>query len=114
MYNDRKKENLRTWLNGFESNMDCQLKEEIMTKKIIIFGKSGWPYTEKARSAYGKNAKYFDVEADNAKLEEMLKYSKGNRKVPVVVEGDEITIGYGGTWGVWVPSRLLVSLNFKF
>jgi len=27
----------------------------------------------------------------------MLVYSKGVRKVPVIVEGDEVTIGYGGT-----------------
>lgn len=29
-------------------------------------------------------------------MEEMLKCSGGVRKVPVVVEGDKITIGYGG------------------
>jgi hypothetical protein len=31
----------------------------------------------------------------------MLKYSKGVRKVPVIVEGKKVEIGYGGTWGVW-------------
>jgi glutaredoxin len=30
-------------------------------------------------------------------LEEMLKYSKGVRKVPVIVEGKKVEIGYGGT-----------------
>jgi glutaredoxin len=31
------------------------------------------------------------------KLQEMLKYSKGARIVPVIVEGDKVTIGYGGS-----------------
>lgn len=30
-------------------------------------------------------------------MAEMLKFSKGADKVPVIVEGDKITIGYGGT-----------------
>ena len=74
-----------------------------MSEKVIIYGKAGWPHTDKARSAYGKTAKYFDVEADSTKLEEMLKHSGGVRKVPVIVEGGKATIGYGGSWGVWRP-----------
>jgi glutaredoxin len=31
------------------------------------------------------------------KLQEMLKYSKGARIVPVIVEGDKVTVGYGGS-----------------
>jgi glutaredoxin len=34
---------------------------------------------------------------DSSKLEEMLKFSKGARKVPVIVQGEEVQIGYGGT-----------------
>ncbi len=30
-------------------------------------------------------------------LKEMLKFSKGGRSVPVIVEGDKVTVGYGGT-----------------
>jgi arsenate reductase-like glutaredoxin family protein len=31
----------------------------------------------------------------------MLKYSKGVRKVPVIVDQGNVTIGFnGGTWGV--------------
>jgi len=69
-----------------------------MAEAVIIFGKTGWPYTNKARSAYGEAAKYYDVKVNPAKLEEMLKHSKGAREVPVIVEGDKVTIGYGGTW----------------
>jgi glutaredoxin len=37
------------------------------------------------------------VTQDPGKLEEMLNFSKGVRKVPVVVEGDKVSIGYGGS-----------------
>jgi glutaredoxin len=38
-----------------------------------------------------------DVANDSEKLEEMLEVSKGVRKVPVIVEGEKVEIGYGGT-----------------
>ena len=69
-------------------------------EKVIIFGKAGWPYTNRARSAFGEIAVYYDVRSDPGKLEEMLRYSKGAREVPIIVEGDKVTIGYGGTWGI--------------
>jgi glutaredoxin len=37
------------------------------------------------------------VKLDAGKLDEMLKYSKGQRKVPVIVAGGSVTIGYGGS-----------------
>jgi len=37
------------------------------------------------------------VKQDGKKLEEMLEHSKGERKVPVIVEGGRVTIGYGGS-----------------
>ena len=46
--------------------------------------------------AYGNRAEYFDVKSDSSKLEEMLRYSDGVRKVPVIVEGAQVTVGYGG------------------
>jgi len=30
-------------------------------------------------------------------MDAMLKLSKGVRKVPVIVDGDDVTIGFGGT-----------------
>ena len=72
-----------------------------MEKKTIIYGKAHWPYTNKARSAYGDTAIYVDVIKNKDKLEEMLVLSNGARKVPVIVEGEKVKIGYGGTWGVW-------------
>jgi len=37
-----------------------------------------------------------DVKKDAAKLQEMLKLSGGKRQVPVIVEGERVTVGYGG------------------
>ena len=74
-----------------------------MAEKILIFGKDIWPYTRAAREAYAKAKKdveYFNVQADHERLQEMLGYSKGQRQVPVIVEGDKVTIGFGGTWGI--------------
>ena len=38
-----------------------------------------------------------DIIQQPDKLEEMLEFSSGVRKVPVIVEGDKVEIGYGGT-----------------
>lgn len=38
-----------------------------------------------------------DVKKESGKLEEMLEYTGGTREVPVIVEGEKVTIGYGGT-----------------
>ena len=40
-----------------------------MDDKIIIYGKGNWPYTKKARSAYGDKVVYVDVAKNKDKLE---------------------------------------------
>jgi glutaredoxin len=40
---------------------------------------------------------YYDVKKDHAKLDEMLALSKGRRQVPVIVEGEKVTVGFGGS-----------------
>ena len=40
---------------------------------------------------------YLDVKQDPAHLAKMLEHSGGQRRVPVIVEGGRVTIGYGGT-----------------
>ncbi|NIS61153.1 MAG: hypothetical protein GTO13_10750 [Proteobacteria bacterium] len=45
----------------------------------------------------GNIAEYVDVRSDSLKSEEMLTYSNGVREVPVIIEEDKVTIGYGGT-----------------
>ena len=75
-----------------------------MTDKILIYGKDTWPYTNQAREAYekkGLDVQYFNVKSDADQLKTMLKYSDGVRKVPVIVDQNNVTIGFnGGTWGV--------------
>jgi glutaredoxin 3 len=67
---------------------------------VLIFGKSACPYTQAARDHYvAKNLpfEYLDVKKNAADLARMLAYSNGTRKVPVIVDGDKVTIGFGGT-----------------
>ena len=40
---------------------------------------------------------YINVKKNPAELQRMLTYSKGRRAVPVIVDGDQVTIGFGGT-----------------
>lgn len=40
---------------------------------------------------------YVNVKKDPGGLERMLVYSKGQRQVPVIVDGEQVTIGFGGT-----------------
>ncbi len=37
-----------------------------------------------------------DVTADSQAMEEMLRLTNGNRRVPVMVEGGQVSIGFGG------------------
>jgi hypothetical protein len=39
---------------------------------------------------------YRDVQADEQALAEMLRLTHGGRRVPVLVEGGKISIGFGG------------------
>jgi glutaredoxin len=67
---------------------------------VQIFGKDTCPYTQAARDHYLGLAvpfEYFNVKKNPAELQRMLKFSRGKREVPVIVEGDTVTIGYGGT-----------------
>jgi glutaredoxin len=40
---------------------------------------------------------YRDVQEDAQALAEMLKLTQGNRRVPVIMEGEKIIIGFGGS-----------------
>ena len=67
---------------------------------VTIFGKDSCPYTQAAREDFEKRGvpvTYINVKKQPAELERMLTYSKGRRAVPVIVEGDQVTIGFGGT-----------------
>ena len=58
-----------------------------MSEKVLIYGKSSWPFTTAAREAFAKQKKeveYIDVVMDSKQLDIMLKHSDGRRKVPVI------------------------------
>jgi glutaredoxin len=40
---------------------------------------------------------YINVKKNAAQLQRMLGFSKGRRAVPVIVDNDQVTIGFGGT-----------------
>ena len=75
-----------------------------MAAEIHIYGKSTWPFTNAAREAYRKkdvDVKYLDVLENEEDLEKMLELTDGNRRVPVIVEGESVLIGFGGrSWRV--------------
>jgi glutaredoxin len=66
---------------------------------VLIFGKDNCPYTQAARDHYAKRKvafEYLNVRKNAADLDRMLGYSKGRREVPVIVDGDSVTIGFAG------------------
>jgi len=75
-----------------------------MTNPIVIYGRDAWPFTRAAREAYrnqGIDVTYVNVVKDPAKLDDMLKLSGGYRKVPVIVDGETVTVGFEGkAWSV--------------
>ena len=67
---------------------------------IVIYGKDSCPYTADALAAHkarGAEVEYVNVKRDAAGMERMLALTGGQRRVPVIVEGGQVTIGFGGT-----------------
>jgi glutaredoxin 3 len=67
-----------------------------MADKIIIYGTDTCPFCNQARAAYGDRAVYVNVDEDSEKLKEMLALTGGKRQVPVIVEGDKVSVGFAG------------------
>ena len=67
-----------------------------MQNKIIIYGTDTCPFCIQARAAYGDRAVYVNVDEAPEKLREMLAYSGGKMQVPVIVEGERVTVGFAG------------------
>ena len=72
---------------------------------VLIYGKDSCPYTADAREHYGRGGEvqYINVKKDAAALRRMLELTGGQRRVPVIVEDDTVTIGFGGTSVYCVP-----------
>ncbi len=68
----------------------------ILNEKILIYGTDTCPFCVQAREAYKDRAVFINVDKDAEKLSEMLKLSGGKRQVPVIVDGDKVTVGFLG------------------
>ncbi len=67
--------------------------------KVTIYTKEGCPYCAAAKKHYTEQGVTFDeidVNAEAGAKEKVLDLTKGQRIVPVIVEGDDIKIGFGG------------------
>ena len=60
---------------------------------VRIYGKEGCPHTKRAREAL-PDAVFLDVLADPLLLDEMLRLTGGARRIPVIVLGDAVEIGF--------------------
>jgi glutaredoxin len=70
-----------------------------MEKEIIIYTTPICPFCKAAKEDLDrKGIKYkeIDVSKDAEELEKMIKFS-GKRFVPVMVNGENVTVGFGGT-----------------
>jgi glutaredoxin len=45
----------------------------------------------------GARVVYKNVQQNKSAMAEMVTLSKGRRDVPVILDGDKVTIGYGGS-----------------
>ena len=70
-----------------------------MAEPIRLYAKPGCPHCFNAKRDFDvRNVEYveFNVRADKDALAEMLKLNGGLRRVPTIVEGESVTIGFNG------------------
>lgn len=70
-----------------------------MSDRTIVYGKDSCPHTKAALddlTARGISYDYIDIIENPAELDGMLKLSKGERKIPVIVDGKTVTTGFNG------------------
>jgi glutaredoxin len=68
--------------------------------EVEVFSKPGCPYTRGLKRKLARDGMQFvehDVQGDKAALERMLLLNGGQRKVPTIVMGGEVTVGFHGT-----------------
>ncbi|WP_338670180.1 UXX-star selenoprotein family 1 [Pseudodesulfovibrio methanolicus] len=61
--------------------------------EIVIYGKPTCPHTKRALAAY-PGARFVDILASETNLEEMLRLSDGQRRIPVIVEDGKACVGF--------------------
>ncbi len=67
---------------------------------LTLYVKDGCPYCAAAKKHYTEEGREFvekNVHSTPGALDEMKKVSGGRMAVPVIVDGDEVTVGFGGS-----------------
>ena len=67
--------------------------------EVIIYTKDGCPYCAAAKKHYTEQGISFneiDIEAEAGAKDKLLEITKGERIVPVIIEGDDVKLGFGG------------------
>lgn len=67
--------------------------------EVIIYTKEGCPYCAAAKKHYTEQGTSFseiDINAEEGTKDKLLKITKGERIVPVIIEGDDVKLGFGG------------------
>ena len=67
--------------------------------EVTIYVEPGCPFSMAAKEDLARRGiayREVDVTASREALEEMLRITGGERMVPVIVEGDKVTLGFGG------------------
>ena len=70
-----------------------------MADEVVIYTKPGCPYCKAAKedlTSHGVPFREMDVTADPAIREEAIARA-GMASVPVIVNGDEVSVGFGGS-----------------
>ena len=70
-----------------------------MTDEVVIYTKPGCPYCKAAKedlASRGVPFRELDVTSDPAIREEAIARA-GMASVPVIVKGDEVSVGFGGS-----------------
>ncbi|MBU7007895.1 glutaredoxin family protein [Phosphitispora fastidiosa] len=65
---------------------------------VTIYTKDGCPHCQAAKEHFSRqNIDYteINISEDKGKIDELVKVA-GVRKVPVIVEGDKVTVGFNG------------------
>lgn len=70
-----------------------------MSEEVVIYTKPGCPYCRAAKEDMASRGVSFtehDVTSDASVKEEAIRLA-GQAKVPVIVRGGEVTVGFGGS-----------------
>jgi glutaredoxin 3 len=69
------------------------------TQKIVLYTKPGCPFCAEAKQDLEERGLYYEeisIEGNPKAVEEVMHLSRGTGIVPILVNGDEVKVGFGG------------------